>query len=136
MASVAASRRAKLDGAGPTAPDPFLVADTATQAAAKLDATMRDLALSSGTSLMSSRAEVKPDEVGLGTRIELQAVIEGQNEALQSVLLKVETGGPTVLVDGLALEPVEVEAGMATDPQSPRLRMTLTLSGYWRPARS
>lgn len=117
--------------------DPFVVAETATLAAGAVDADLRALALAAGLSLQSNRADAKPDQPdgagGIGTRIEDQAVVEGPNEALQALLVKLETGLPIVLVDDLALEPVEVETSMTSDPQAPRLRLSLTLSAYWRP---
>ncbi len=134
---VTASRRAQAAPAA-SAADPFVRADTATLAAAAVDADLRSLAATTGLSLLSSRADAKPDEpaaadAGIGTRIEDQAVVEGQNEALQALLVKLETGTPTVLVDDLAVEPAEVDQAALGDPQAPRLRMTLTLSAYWRP---
>lgn len=133
---VAASRRAQA-APGPSAADPFVRADTATLAAAAVDADLRSSAATAGLSLLSSRADAKPDELGaadagIGTRIEGQAVVEGRNEALQALLVKLETGTPTVLVDDLAIEPAEVDQASLSDPQAPRLRMSLTLSAYWR----
>lgn len=133
---LAASRRGGPLGAGAVKPDPFVTAETGTLAAASLDARVRSLALASAVSLMSSRADAKPDEGGLGTRLEVQAVMEGQNEALQAVLLKLETGDPVVLVDALSLEPAEVDRNLAGDPQAPRLRLTVTLSAFWRESRT
>ncbi len=137
--SVAASRRAQI---APTlsAADPFVPADTATLAAAAIDSDLRSLATAAGLTLLSSRADAKPDEpgaadAGVGTRVEDQAVIEGRNEALQTLLVRLETGTPTVLVDDLAIEPAEVDGAVAGDPQAPRLRISLTLSAYWRPGR-
>ena len=94
-----------------------------------------------GLALLSSRADAKPEEAGtaagagLGTRIEVQATVEGQNEALQRLLLALETGTPTVLVDALAVEPAQTDGAGVGDPRSPKLRATLTLSAYWRPGR-
>lgn len=136
--SVAANRRAQLAPASPVA-DPFVSAETATLAAAAVDSDLRALASEAGLSLLSSRAEAKPDEpaaadAGIGTRIEEQAVMEGQNEALQALLVKLETGTPAVLVDNLAIEPADVDPATAGDPQSPRLRLNVTFSAYWRSA--
>ena len=134
--SVAAGRRAALQPAAVAVTDPFVVADTATLAAAGVDADLRALALSCGLSLRSSRAEAKPDEPGatggIGTRIEDQAIVEGQNDALQALLVKLHAGTPVVIVDDLAIEPAEAEQATLSDPQAPRLRMSLTVSAYWR----
>ena len=137
--SVAASRRAQVAPAASVA-DPFVPADTATLAAATVDSDLRALAAATGLSLLSSRADAKPEEpgasdAGIGTRVEDQAVMEGQNEALQALLVKLETGAPAVLIDGLAIEPAEVDGVAAGDPQAPRLRISLTLSAYWHPHR-
>ena len=138
--SVAASRRAQVAPRAPTA-DPFVPADTATLAAAAVDAQLRALASEAGLSLLSSRADAKPDEpgtasAGIGTRIEGQAVVEGRNEALRALLVKLETGLPTVLVDDLAIEPAEADQAALGDPQAPRLHMSLTLSAYWQPGKT
>ena len=139
--SVSASRRAGLEAPSAVRSDPFVAADTATLAAAAVDADLRARALASGLALLSSRADAKPEDAaspavaGLGTRIEVQATVEGQNEALQGLLLALETGTPTVLVDNLALEPAQNDGAAPGDPRAPRLRATLTLSAYWRPGR-
>jgi hypothetical protein len=134
---VAASRRAQVAPAARFA-DPFVAADSATLAAAAVDSNLRALAAAAGLSLLSNRADAKPDEpggadAGLGTRIEDQAVVEGPNDALQAFLVRLEGGTPTVLVDGLTIEPAEVDQAALGDPQSPRLRMSLTLGAFWRP---
>lgn len=139
--SVAASRRPGLEPAAAVRADPFVAADTATLAAGAVDADLRARALDAGLALLSSRADAKPDEAGsaagagLGTRIEVQATVEGQNEALQRLLLALETGTPTVMIDALAMEPAQTEGAGAGDPRSPKLRATLTLNAYWRPGR-
>ncbi len=141
--SIAASRRAALQPAGAVA-DPFVAAATETLAAARVDADLRALALDSGLSLRSSRAEAKPDtpqaeapaSAGIGTRIEVQAVVEGPNEALQVLLARLEGGDPVVLVDQLSVEPAEVEPGLVVDARAPRLRASLTLTAFWRPPRT
>ena len=133
--SVAASRRLALSPTAEHRTDPFVEADSQTLAAAQIDALIRSVADDNNGAVLSSRSEAKPDEAGIGGRIEAQAVIEGQNEALQSVLLKLEGGDPVILVDALSLEPAEVPAeGTPVDPQAPRLRMTLTLGAYWKAA--
>jgi hypothetical protein len=134
--SVAASRRAKLTNADAPEADPFVVADTETLGAARLDALVRTTAMEAGCALLSSRAEVKPDEGEIAGRIEVQAVIEGQNDALQAALLRLETGAPTVLVDELSIEPAQVVESVVGSPQAPRLHMSLTASAFWRSPRS
>ena len=135
--SVAASRRAALRSPAAATVDPFVTADSATLAAARVDAGLRALAVTSGLSLRSSRAEAKLDEAqaveaGIGTRIEVQAAVEGSNEALGALLSRLETAFPTVLVDAMTVEAAEAEQGAPADAGAPRLRATLTLSAYWR----
>ena len=133
--SVAASRRLALSPAGEHQTDPFVEADSQTLAAARIDALIRSVADEDSGAVLSSRSEAKPDEDGIGGHIEAQAVIEGQNEALQSILLKLEGSDPVILVDALTLEPADVPSDAAPgDPQAPRLRMTLTLGAYWKAA--
>ena len=132
--SVAASRRLALSPAAEQT-DPFVEADSQTLAAARIDALIRSVADDKGGAVLSSRSEAKPDEDGIGGHIEAQAVVEGQNEALQSILVKLEGSDPIILVDALTLEPAEVASDAAPgDPQAPRLRMTLTLGAYWKAA--
>ena len=131
--SVAASRRLALSPAAEHQADPFVEADSQTLAAARIDALIRSVANENSGSVLSSRSEAKPDEEGIGGHIEAQAVIEGQNEALQSILLKLEGSDPVILVDALSVEPADVPSDAApVDPQAPRLRMTLTLGAYWK----
>ncbi len=114
--------------------------DTATLAAAAVDSDLRARAAAAGLSLLSSRADAKPDEPGaanpgIGTRIEDQAVVEGQNEALRALLVALETGR----ADGAGRRPRgrarRRRRAAPGDPQAPRLRMSLTLSAYWRSRR-
>ncbi len=133
--SVAASRRLALSPAAEHPTDSFVEADSQTLAAARIDALIRSVADENGGSVLSSRSEAKPDEDGIGGHIEAQAVIEGQNESLQSILIKLEGSDPIILVDALALEPADMPSDAApADPQAPRLRMTLTLGAYWKAA--
>ena len=131
--SVAASRRLAVSPAGERRTDPFVEADSQTLAAARIDALIRSVAVDNNGAVLSSRSEAKPDDDGIGGHIEAQAVIEGQNEALQGILVKLEESDPVILVDALALEPAETSSDAAPgDPQAPRLRMTLTLGAYWK----
>lgn len=134
---VAASRRSGLLPAAAPATDPFVAAESATLAAARVDADLRALALAAGLSLRASRAEAKPAETAGApdpwTRIEVQASVEGQNDALQAFLTKLEAGDPMVFIDGLTVEPAEAEPAAVADPQAPRLHVTMTLAAFWRP---
>ncbi len=131
---VAASKRAALTPADAATADPFVEASSETLGAARVDALVRATAVEAGCAVLSSKAEVKPDESGIAGRIEVQSVVEGKNDALQATLLRLETGAPTLLVDALTIEPVEASTALPGDLQEPRLRMQLTLAAYWKPA--
>ena len=128
--SVDAGRRAGLAAGSARPADPFVAAESETLAASAVETAVRSTVLDAGSSLLSSRAEVKPPEGDIAGRIEAQAVIDGSNDALQAILLKLETGSPLMLVDDLSIVPAD-EPG---DPQAPRLRMSVTLSAFWRKA--
>jgi len=51
-------------------------------------------------------------------------------------LLRLETGAPTVLVDELSIEPAQAADDVVAIAQAPRLRMSLTVSAFWRLPRS
>lgn len=126
--TAAAGRRAGAPEGAAAEPSLFVEADSDTLAAAKVDAAVRSLAAGAGDTVLSSRAEVKHEDGAPGDRIEVQAVIEGGNDALQALLFQLEAGAPLVLVDAATIHPVEA----AGDPQAPTLRASLTLSAYWR----
>ncbi len=133
--SVAASRRQALSPVAERQTDPFIESDSQTLAAAQLDALIRSVAGDNSGAVLSSRSEAKPDENGIAGHIESQAIIEGQNEALQAILVKLEESDPVILVDALTMEPADSSSDTAPgDPQAPRLRMTVTLGAYWKAA--
>ena len=131
-----ANRSVGSKAAGKPAEDADLavVAESGTLAAARVDALVRATVVEAGGTVLSSRAEAKQDEAGkAGTaeRIEVQAVIQGQIEALQAGLYRLESGTPMILVDNLSVHPVEVSDDPEQRPQAPLLTATLTLSAYW-----
>jgi general secretion pathway protein M len=112
--------------------DLAVVAESGTLAAARVDALVRATVVEAGGTVLSSRAEAKQDEAGKpGTaeRIEVQAVIQGQIDALQASLYHLESGTPMILVDNLSLRPGSDDSEQR--PQAPLLTATLTLSAYW-----
>ena len=128
--SVDAGRRNGVSGGPRRQIDPFIAAETETLAAAAVESVVRSVVAEAGSSLLSSRAEVKPAESDIAGRIEAQAIVDGSNDALQAVLMKLEAGPPLMLVEQLSIVPAD-EPG---NPQAPQLRMTVTLSAYWRKA--
>ena len=125
--SLAAGRHA---GIGPEREPLSVVAETETLAAARTDDLLRSTARDAGAAVLSSRAEAKPDAPGPHRRIEVEAVVEGKIEALQTLLYRLETGTPMILVDAFAMQPSDTAAPGA-DPRAPLLRATMTLSAFW-----
>ena len=108
-----------------------VVAESETLAAADLDTLVRSTVVDAGGAVLSSQTEAKHDEAGIGGRIEAQAVVEGPIEAVQKAVFRLENGTPLVLVDEIAMQPVEASGGAGGDPQAPTLHATMTLSAYW-----
>lgn len=135
-AALAASLRARRplllrDGSPHPRQSLFVAADSETQAAARVDDLIRSVASNAGASVLSSRAEGKPDRSPVGLRIESQAVIEGNIEALQAILFRLETGAPVLLVNDLSVQPAETSTGGAENREAPLLRAALTLEAFW-----
>ncbi len=127
--ATAASRRVATPEGTAAEPSPFVDAESDTLAAAKVDAVVRSTAETAGNTVLSSRAEVKRDEGGPFDRIEVEAVVEGGNDALQALLFQLEAGAPLLIVDAVTIRPVEA-AG--SDPQAPQLHATVTVNAYWQ----
>ena len=107
----------------------FIEADTETLAAAQLDGLVRSTAAEAGGSVLSSRADAKHDEGGIAGRIEVVAEVEAQNDVLQSILLRLETGAPYLGVESLAIQPVQSNGG--APEEAVKLRADITVVGYW-----
>lgn len=132
--SVPASRRAEGAGGPAGSGDLFVSADSETLAAAQVDALVRAMAKETEAAVLSSRAEAKHDEPGLAGRIEVQVVVEATNDALQALLLTMESRTPMLLVDTVAIQPVSTTSADPEEAVSPRLHASLALSAYWRGA--
>lgn len=109
-----------------------VVANSETLAAAQVDALVRATVAQAGGSVLSSRADAKHDEEGPEGRIEVQAVIEAPNDALQSLLLKIESGKPMMLIEDASIQPASSGGADAAENTAPRLHATLTLSAFWQ----
>ncbi len=109
-----------------------VVADSETLAAAQIDALLRMMVAEAGGSVLSSRAEAKHDEPGQDGRIEVQAVVEATNDALQLLLFRIENGRPAMMVEDLAIQPAASGGAEAVENASPRLHATVTLSAFWQ----
>jgi hypothetical protein len=111
---------------------PFVVAETSTTAAAEADRRIRAVTAEANGVVLSTQASVEQGSDAATRRIEVQAVIEGQLDAVQRSLFNLETGPVLMFIDELTLQPVERNAGRTTNPQSPLLQVSLTLSAFWR----
>ena len=129
-------RLAGLPGAAAPAPSLLVEAESETLAAAAVDALVRSTAAEAGGSVLSSRADAKHDEAGaMPGRIEVQAVLEGPNDVLQDILLRLESGAPVMLVGDLSIEPAPASAGETGGDKAQRLHADVTLSAYWSGAK-
>uniref|UniRef100_Q07N82 General secretion pathway protein GspM n=1 Tax=Rhodopseudomonas palustris (strain BisA53) TaxID=316055 RepID=Q07N82_RHOP5 len=109
----------------------FVVAETATTAAAEVDRLVRAIVSKDSSTVLSTQATIEQGDGPASRRIELQATIEGRIEAIQRVLFNLETSAPMMLVDTFTMQPIERGASRK-EAQAPLLQATLTLSAYWR----
>jgi general secretion pathway protein M len=79
--------------------------------------------------VLSSRAGAKREDKDAADQIEVNASLEGTNDALQDTLFRLESGTPLILVDGLTIRPAE--DGSAVAASQPRLHAELIIRGYW-----
>ena len=123
------ARNARPKAAGVAPATAFLAAPTQGLAGAQLEAYLRQTAaaqhatvISSG--LDSSRHDDRPDS------IRLQATLDMNLEALQTMLYRLESGTPYVFVDSLSVQIPGTGAQRATE--DPLLRVTLGLRAIWQ----
>ena len=130
---VSGSVKAIRNDAAPGTPEApvrlFVEADSETLAAAQLDGLVRSTAAETGGSVLSSRADAKHDEGGIAGRIEVVAEIEAQNDVLQDILLRLESGAPMLSVESVSIQPVQTSTNAADE--APKLRADVTFAGYW-----
>ncbi|WP_371425235.1 type II secretion system protein GspM [Tardiphaga sp.] len=118
-----------------TVPDlPFVAAETETTAAAEVDRLIRAVVMKANGAVLSTQASIERGNDTTTRRIEIQAVIEGQIEAIQRTLFNLEIGAPLIFIDDLALQLVERSSGKNEKAQMPLLQASLTLSAFWRSA--
>ena len=107
----------------------FLNAQTPGLATAQLEAYFSDLAQTSRASLASVSA-LQADQSDAPDIVRIQANIDIEYEALQSLLYKLEAGTPYVFVDMLKLRPASVSSSRPAY-DSP-MKVTLGLRAIWR----
>ena len=107
----------------------FLNAQTPGLATAQLEAYFSDLAETSRASLASVSAQ-QADPSDAPDIVRIQASIDVEYEALQSLLYKLEAGTPYVFVDLLRLRPANASTGRPAHG-SP-MKVTLGLRAIWR----
>jgi general secretion pathway protein M len=120
----------ELSGTAPAAA--FLDAATQGLAGAQLQAHLNQVAADHHAVLISSGVE-PPKREDPPDSIRLQATLEVNLQALQTLLYQLESGTPYVFVDALTVQPASAAAGHAAD--DPLLRATMSLRAFWREAR-
>lgn len=126
-------------GTAPTtsamAPDMlFVVAETSTTAAAEVDRLVRAVVVKANGTIQSTQTSIEQATDVSAKRIEIQAIIEGELETIQRMLVNIETGTPLMFIDDITLQPIERQTTKRGKPQTPPLQASLTLSAFWRAA--
>jgi general secretion pathway protein M len=106
---------------------PFLDGGTITIAGAALEQRIGAAVTKAGGALVSSQVELDGPEANKGF-VNLTAAMEMDQPALQSILYDIEAGMPYLFIDKLAIQSPE---GFG-EPDSGRLRVTITVVGQWR----
>jgi general secretion pathway protein M len=106
---------------------PFLDGGTITIAGAALEQRIGAAVTKAGGALVSSQVDLDGLEAKNGF-VSLTATMEVEQPALQSILYDIEAGMPYLFIDKLAIQSPE-DFG---EPESGRMRMTMTVVGQWR----
>jgi general secretion pathway protein M len=107
---------------------PFVDGRTVTIAGAALQQRMEAAVAKAGGTLMSSQVELNGPDASNGF-IELTASMELNQPALQTILYDIEAGMPYLFVEKVSIQSPE-DFG---EPESGRMRMTISVTGQWRP---
>jgi len=107
---------------------PFLDGRTITIAGAALEQRVGAAVAKAGGALISSQVELDGPEAKNGF-VTLTASVEVAQAALQTILYDIEAGMPYLFVDKLSIQSPE-DFG---EPESGRMRMTMSVVGQWRP---
>ena len=107
---------------------PFLDARTITIAGAALEQRVGAAVMKAGGAVISSQVELDGPEAKNGF-VTLTASVEVAQAALQTILYDIEAGMPYLFVDKLSIQSPE-DFG---EPESGRMRMTMSVVGQWRP---
>ncbi len=112
----------------------FVAAETSTTAAAEVDRLVRAVVVKANGAVQSTQASIEQATDVPAKRIEIQAIIDGELETIQRMLVNLETGAPLIFVDDFTLQPIERLTGKRGKAQTPLLQASLTLSAFWRAA--
>lgn len=120
-------------GAGPAVPPEaaYLAGETEAVAANLLQQKVTAAVEQAGGTPASVGVTEVVDGIGGSRRIGVEIAFAAGIDAVQAALFALETGVPYVFTDALTLDS---EAAGEAGGGDPRLRATLRVSGYWRPA--
>ena len=109
---------------------PFLEGRTITIAGAALEQRIGDAVAKAGGALTSAQVDLDGPEAKNGF-VTLTASVEVAQAALQTIFYDIEAGMPFLFVDKLSIQSPE-DFG---EPESGRMRMTVSVVGQWRPSK-
>jgi hypothetical protein len=112
--------------------DPFLPGATPTLAANALQRRIVSLAEATGVTLRTIGTETIDAADGALPHVTLQATATARIAALQTLLYRIETEAPFVLVDELSLRAPQIENRGGVPSRDPDLEVDLRLIGYLR----
>lgn len=117
------------DGADTDRTGETLHAQTSTVAASEFQKLVQQTLSGAGSVLHSVQSDSEEISEAAGqVKVALQVVFDGNIEAVQKVLHQLETGTPYVFVDAVTIRPDSTP----TEATSELLRVTLSISSYWR----
>ncbi len=120
--------RNRSSAGGVAGPAAFLSAPTQGLASAQLQSYLSQLAANQNASVVSSAVE-PPGGDDPAESIRIQATLEIDLTALQSLLYELESGMPYIFVDSLD---IQTTAAAQESAQNPRSRVIMSLRGFWR----
>lgn len=108
---------------------PFLDARTITIAGATLEQRVGEAITKAGGDLISSQVELDGPEAKNGF-VTLNATVEVAQPAVQTILYDIEAGMPYLFIGKLSIQSPE-DFG---EPESGRMRISISVMGQWRPS--
>ncbi|MBV8567276.1 MAG: type II secretion system protein M [Methylobacteriaceae bacterium] len=114
--------------------NPFLDGDTVTVAGANLQERVVAMIRNAGGTVTSSEVDLS-DAKTAPQRVALTASCELEQDVLQQLLYDIEAGTPFLYLDQIVIQSDRPDARSAAGGAGPapgHLRVSLTVSGYWR----